>query len=549
MKKNRIMVIGHKNPDTDSICSAISYANLKNKVETGKFKYVPCRAGQVNSETKYVLERFGMELPEYVPDVRTRAEDIEMHKIEGVESGISVKRAWTLMRDLNVSTLSVTQGKKLEGIISVKDIATANMDIYDNTILSKSGTDYGNIIETLGATMVVGSVDDVVEKGKILIAAANPDVLEGFVDEGDIVILGDRYDNQLCAIEMGAGCLVVCVNTTVTATIKKLATERGCKIICTPYDTYTAARLISQSTPIRYFMRSKELVTFKNDAFTDDIMTVMAKVRHRDFPVVDNAGNYKGMISRRSLMDLDKKKLILVDHNEKSQAVDGFDEAEILEIIDHHRIGSIETLSPVYFRNQPVGCTATIVYQMYIENDVEIEPHIAGLLCAAIISDTLMFRSPTCTPADKAAATSLAKKAKIKIPEFAEEMFEAGSNLSEKSPEEIFYQDYKKFTAGELTFGVGQISSMNSSVFEKIKPELVSYIERSYTSQGVNMIYFMLTNILDESTELLVLGFDAETYAEKAFNIKAEGNSLKLKGVVSRKKQLIPKLINAIKSS
>ena len=347
---------------------------------------------------------------------------------------------------------------------------------------------------------------------------------------------------------MGAGCLIICTGSPVTHTITKLAQERGCAIITTPHDTYTAARLINQSTPIRYFMKTKNLITFKTEDFTEEVKQIMGKVRHRDFPVLDNEGKYYGMISRRSLLDLDKKKVILVDHNEKSQAVDGIDNADILEIIDHHRIGSLETMSPVYFRNQPLGCTATIVYLMYGENGVEIEPKIAGLLCAAIISDTLMFRSPTCTAVDKNAAERLAEIAGIDIVSFAEEMFDAGSNLTEKSPEEIFYQDYKKFTADSITFGVGQISSMNSRVFDVIKPKLLSYMEKTFASQGVDMMFFMLTNIVDESTHLIMIGDDAAMYVNKAFKKEVVDNSAILEGVVSRKKQLIPKLMVAMRN-
>jgi len=281
-------------------------------------------------------------------------------------------------------------------------------------------------------------------------------------------------------------------------------------IIKTPFDTYTAARLINQSMPICYFMRQSGLITFNHDDYIDEIKQIMAKKRHRDFPILSKGGKLEGMISRRNLLDGKPKKLILVDHNERSQAVDGIEEAEILEIIDHHRLGSIETMSPIFFRNQPLGCTATIVYQMYRENCVPIEPHIAGLLCSAIISDTLMYRSPTCTLADKEACEDLAKIAGICVEEYAKEMFAAGSNLINKTPEEIFFNDYKNFNAGDTMFGVGQINSMDEKELEGIKGKLISYIEQAYNSQGVSMLFFMLTNILEESTELLYYGSDSK---------------------------------------
>lgn len=540
--KTKVLVIGHKNPDTDSICSAIAYANLKNKLSSDE--YIPRRAGEISDETKFVLERFHAPIPELIVDVGTQAKDIEVRKTEGVNDSISLKKAWTLMKDVNVATLPVTSTGRLEGLISVKDIATANMDIYDNRILATSNTPYSNIIETLDGTLIVGDENKYVTKGKILIAAANPDMLEGYIDEGDIVVLGNRYESQLCAIEMVASCIIVCMGAPISKTIKKLAEEKNCSIISTPHDTYTAARLINQSTPIHYFMRKEGLVTFQVDDFTEEIKGVMAKVRHRDFPVLDVYGKYYGMISRRSLLDVKKKKVILVDHNEKSQAVDGLDGAEILEIIDHHRLGNLETISPVFFRNQPVGCTATIIYQMYQENQIAIEPDIAGLLCSAIITDTLMFRSPTCTAEDQTAAKALAGIAGIDLHVFSTELFNAGSSLKDKSPEEIIHQDFKIFTVNGIRFGVGQNTFMISSELQLVKEKLLAYLQQSHEKYGVDMLFIMLTSIIDESTELLYYGTNAKEVAENAMEITAKGDTILLKGVVSRKKQLIPALMD-----
>lgn len=549
-KENKILILGHKNPDTDSICSAIAYANLKNEIvkkENGTENYVPMRAGQISNETKFVLERFEKDIPDYISDVGIQIRDVEIKKTEGINSDISLKQAWSIMRDTVVSTLPVTnEDNELVGVISVKDIATANMDIYDNKILSKAHTKVKNLLESLEGKLIVGNSDDAITKGKIIVAAGTPDVFEKYVSEGDIVILGNRYDAQLCAIQMNAGCIIICMNSSVSETIKKLAQEHNCIVIVSPHDTYTTARILNQSTPIGYFMKTKDLVTFNLDGFVEEIRPIMAKIRHRNFPIVDSKGKYCGMISRRSLLEPKKKKVILVDHNEKTQAVDGIEQAEILEIIDHHKLGTIETISPVFFRNQPLGCTATIVYQMYNEKGIKIEPKIAGLLCSAIISDTLMYRSPTCTELDKIAAEDLAKIAGIDVKTHADEMFSAGSNLKEKSPEEIFYQDYKKFNAGEVKFGVGQITAMNPKVFEDVKPRLMEYMKKTFESQGVDMILMMLTSIMNESTELIMMGDNAQEYMEEAFNKQVVDNSVLLEGVVSRKKQLIPSIMLAI---
>ena len=548
----KTMVIGHRNPDTDSICSAICYANLKQAV-TGE-EYMPARAGHVNGETQFVLDYFGAEEPQLVEDVRTQVRDIEIRKTKGVADNISLKRAWNIMQENNVVTIpSVREDGTLEGLITVGDITKTYMNIYDSSILSKANTQYSNIIETLEAELIIGSAEAYFDQGKVLIAAANPDLMEFYIEPHDLVILGNRYESQLCAIEMGADCIIVCEGAAVSMTIKKIAQERGCTIIATTYDTYTAARLINQSMPISYFMTREHLITFNSDDYIDEIREVMASKRHRDFPILDKDGYYLGMISRRNLLGAKGKQVILVDHNEKNQAVAGIENAEILEIIDHHRLGTIQTMSPVFFRNQPLGCTATIIYQMYQEAGIKVEPKIAGLLCSAIVSDTLLFRSPTCTPVDEMAARALADIAGIDIEKYAMEMFSAGSNLKDKSDEEIFYQDFKRFTSGKVTIGVGQITSLNGGELDKLKGRMEAFMEKALENNGLDMIFFMLTNILTETTELICEGQGALQLAGKAFHqdielLDEEGLKepvLRLPGVVSRKKQLIPELMLA----
>lgn len=548
----KTMVIGHRNPDTDSICSAICYANLKQAV-TGE-EYVPARAGHVNGETQFVLDYFGAEEPVLVEDVRTQVRDIEIRKTKGVADNISLKRAWNIMQENNVVTIpSVREDGTLEGLITVGDITKTYMNIYDSSILSKANTQYSNIIETLEADLIIGSAEAYFDQGKVLIAAANPDLMEFYIEPHDLVILGNRYESQLCAIEMGADCIIVCEGAGVSMTIKKIAQERGCTIIATTYDTYTAARLINQSMPISYFMTREHLITFNSDDYIDEIREVMASKRHRDFPILDKDGRYLGMISRRNLLGARGKQVILVDHNEKNQAVAGIENAEILEIIDHHRLGTIQTMSPVFFRNQPLGCTATIIYQMYQEAGVKVEPKIAGLLCSAIVSDTLLFRSPTCTAVDEMAARALADIAGIDIEKYAMEMFSAGSNLKDKSDEEIFYQDFKRFTSGKVTIGVGQITSLNGDELDRLKGRMEAFMEKALENNGLDMIFFMLTNILTETTDLICEGQGALQLAGKAFHkdielLEEEGLKepvLCLPGVVSRKKQLIPELMLA----
>ena len=546
--KRKTMVIGHRNPDTDSICSAICYANLKGAI-TGE-TYIPARAGHVNGETQFVLDYFHMEEPKLVEDVRTQVKDIEIRKTQGVADNISLKKAWNIMQENNVVTIpSVRPDGTLEGLITVGDITKTYMNIYDSSILSKANTQYSNIIETLEADVLVGSAEAYFDRGKVLIAAANPDLMEFYIEPHDLVILGNRYESQLCAIEMGADCIIVCEGAGVSMTIKKIAQDRGCTVIATTYDTYTAARLINQSMPISYFMTREHLITFNSDDYTDEIRDVMASKRHRDFPILDKEGRYLGMISRRNLLGARGKQVILVDHNEKSQAVAGIESAEIMEIIDHHRLGTVQTMGPVFFRNQPLGCTATIIYQMYLEAKVEIEPGIAGLLCSAIVSDTLLFRSPTCTPVDEMAARALASIAGLDIEKYAMEMFGAGSDLKDKSDEEIFYQDFKRFNVGKVLIGVGQITSLNDMELDDLKVKMLGFMGKAKENNGLDMVFFMLTNILKESTDLICCGQGAIQLGAKAFHLDMEEEKtepvLNLPGVVSRKKQLIPELMLA----
>lgn len=552
-REKDINVIGHKNPDTDSICSAIAYAWLKNKIEeknNGSRRYVARRAGQISSETSFVLNTFHADVPSYINDVRSQVSDAILDESYPVSADLSLKNAWRILTERHLATLPVVnKRKRLEGLITLGDIAKSFMGVYGSTILSEANTPYKNILETIDGQLLVGNAQDCVTRGKVLIAAANPDLMEDYIAEDDIVILGDRYESQLCAIEMNASCLIICMDAEVSPSILQLAEEKGCAIMKTGYDTFITARLLNQSIPISHFMVRDNLITFRLDDFVEDIKPIMSRQRHRDFPVLDNKDRFIGMLSRHSLIDMDKKKMILVDHNEKSQAVDGISEAELLEIIDHHKLGHVETLQPVNFRNQPVGCTSTIIYRMYLENQIQIPPEIAGLMCSAIISDTLLFRSPTCTPLDRQAATDLAKLAGIDMESYAKDMFNAGSDLKHKSPEEIFYQDFKKFTAGTITFGVGQITSMNQDELNDIKQRMTDYMELAKAHHEVDMIYFMLTNILEESTELLCYGPGAVENAQHAFGKEADGAVVNLTGVVSRKKQLIPKLMEELQQS
>ena len=543
-RKEKIYVIGHKNPDTDSICSAIAYADLRQKV-TGQVHEAK-RAGHVNDETAYVLDRFGVEAPKLLTDVRLQVRDLDIHEMPGLKPNASIRDTWERMRQEQAKTLPIVKDDELVGVVSTGDIAKSYMDVYDSEILSKARTQYRNIVKTLDGTMITGNEHGYFIRGKVAIGASSPNLMEEFIEKDDLVILGDLEEAQACAVNIDASCMVICKDAEVSPKLIQKAKEQSIVIIQTPYDTFTTARLINQSIPVKFYMTSGPLTMFRMNDYVDDIKDIMAKKRFRDFPILDRHGRFKGFISRRRFLGASKKKVILVDHNERSQAVDGIEEAEIIEIIDHHRLGDIETVSPITFRNQPVGCTATIINQMYEENEIEVPREIAGILCGAIISDTLLFRSPTCTPLDERTAKKLAKISDIDLEQMAQEMFNAGSNLKGKSAEDICFQDFKQFTVNDTIFGVGQITSMSKEELAAIRDMMTEHLPKVLEAHNLNMIYFMLTDILAESTELLCVGTGARGIALSAFDLPDNAKSLILKGVVSRKKQLIPVLVETM---
>jgi len=551
MRKRNIWVVGHKHPDTDSICAAIAYADLKNKLAEKEnneaVNFVPARAGEVNAETAYVLSHFGMKAPELISDVGTQIKDIAYKRTEGISSHLSMKKAWEMMKNLNVVTLPVVSDRnKLEGVIVTGDIAMSYMDVYDNSILSTARTQYKNMVETIDGKIVTGNEHGYFVRGKVVVATGSAEITKSVLEQDDLVIVGDNEAVQLVSIECGCSCIIITNGLKISDAVIEKAVKKEVVIISSPYDSYTVARLINQSMPIKFFMTKENIISFELDDYVKEVREATVKVRHRDFPILDENQNYVGMFSRRNLLDTQKKQLILVDHNEKSQAVNNIDEAEILEIVDHHRLGSLETIAPVFFRNQPLGSTSTIIYQIYQEKDVEISADIAGILCAAIVSDTLMFRSPTCTALDVQAAKELAKIADVDIETLAHNMFEAGSNFDNKTEDEILNQDFKIFYSGDIAFGVAQVSAMGQTELDKVRARVEKRLVSMCGEKKIQMLYVMLTDIMDETTTLIYYGDNAETIAKEAFKVSPSQGAFVLHGVVSRKKQFIPALMKAM---
>ena len=542
-----VKIIGHRNPDTDSICAAISYSRLKNAIDPNR-SYKPCRAGQLNRETSFVLERFGAELPQLYTDVSPQMRDVDIRLAPGVDGNMSLRQAWERMRDQTLGTLCVVdEENNLQGLITVQDVATANMDGLDPAILAQAETSYENVIETINGTVLVGDPKGRKVEGRIIVGAGSSEVMERAIRKGDVVIVSNRSESQLTAIEMEAGCLVVGLDSKVSKTIRMLAEENNCLIISTPLNTYATGQIISQAAPIRYYMLKDNLMTFNLNTPVEQATKIMGSVRHRYFPVLGDDGKYLGVVSRRNLLNLHKKQLILVDHNEKTQAAEGLEEAEVLEIIDHHRIGSLETDNPVYFRNMPVGCTCTIVYQMYQENGVEPDAQTAGLMLSAILSDTLMFRSPTCTPLDERTARKLAEIAGVDLETYADEMFEHGGDISGETAEQIFGTDYKVFNSGRFHFGVGQGSYMSEKNRKAAEALVGPYLETAREKQGLDFVFYLFTDVRSASSDLLMAGKNADTVIAHAFQTEVTDNGAVLPGVLSRKKQFVPALIDTLK--
>ncbi|MFC2376573.1 MAG: putative manganese-dependent inorganic diphosphatase [Lancefieldella sp.] len=540
----KVNVIGHLNPDTDSICAAISYAYLKNKIDSPI--YEARRAGTLNRETAFVLKHFGFEEPQLITTVTPQIKDAEIQKQPKVDGDMSLFDAWNLMQDVKLDTLVVTDSTEhLEGLIAVKDIANANMGLMESKMLSETHTSYKNILSTLGGTMLVGDPSGFVSQGGIRVGTCSVSMTE-IIEAGDIVVVAGNHENQLLAIKQGASCLIVSCDGEVDDDVIEAAKQVGCVIITTPRDTFEVARLLTMAVPVKSKMLTSNILKFSVNTSIDDARKAMAKSRHRFFPVLNENGTYAGLISSPGLLKVRKKHVILVDHNERTQAVNGLDQAEIMEIVDHHRIGSVETTNPITFRNVPVGCTCTILFGLYREYGVEIPKNIAGLMLSAILSDTLAFRSPTCTPTDVAAGKALAEICGEDIEKYSEQMFDAGADLTGRTAEEVFHGDYKIFSRGNAKFGVGQGSFMTENSRKAAEALVGPFLKTAAESEELPMVFYMFTDVKSQVTEMLYYGAGAQEVLERAFNVTPDNGIAVLPGIVSRKKQVVPSLMSAL---
>lgn len=543
--KDVVFVSGHKNPDSDSICSAIAYADFLFKI--GRYNAVPVRIGEINKETEYILKRFHVEIPVLLKTVKQTVEDLDYDKVTVFSKELTLKTAWSLMKQQNLKSAPVLDDhSQLLGLLSTSNIIEGYMDDWDSFILKEANTPIENVIDTLDASILYLDKQLKTIKGEVHIAAMTAQEALKRIKENDVVIVGGDRDEAISHfINRKVSLIILAGSMTISEELLKQCIDAHTSVISTPYNTFMTSQQIIQSIPVEHVMQKGGLVTFSTDDTVDYVKEVMSETRYRSYPVLDFTGRVVGSISRFQVLNGMKKKVIQVDHNERSQSIDGIEEAEILEIIDHHRVADIQTIGPVLFRAEPVGCTATIVAKCYKEHGVEIPKDMAGLMLGAIISDTLLFKSPTCTPTDTKIAKELAAIAEVDIKEFGMSMFKAGTSLVGKTVEEIFNQDYKKFNFGDLSVGVAQVNTMDIEGFAPYKADMLEYMNKVAIDNHMEFTMLLLTDVINATSEVFVAG-PRPDYVATAFNVELVDQQASLPGVISRKKQVVPVITEAL---
>ena len=540
-----VFVTGHKNPDTDSICSALAYANYLFTI--GRYNAVAVRLGEINKETEYVLNRFGVEVPALLETIRPKVEDLEYDRVTVFSKELTLKTAWALMKQQHLKSAPVLDDhNQLLGLLSTSNIIEGYMDDWDSNLLKNAKTPIENVVDTLDARVLYLNKNYKTINGEIHIAAMNGIEALKRVNAGDIVIVGGDKERAIKrAIECEVALVVLTGGLTIDKELLEQCTQNKVSVISTSYNTFMTAQQIIQAIPVEYVMQKGDIITLSTDDTLDYIKEIMTQTRYRSYPVVDFMGKVVGSLSRFQVLGGMKKKVVQVDHNERSQSIDGIEEAEVVEIIDHHRVADIQTLGPVMFRAEPVGCTATIVAKCYKEAGLVIPKDMAGIMLGAIISDTLLFKSPTCTPTDVKIARELAEIAEVDIKEFGMDMFKAGTSLADKTVEEIFNQDYKKFGFDDQCVGVAQVNTMDIDGFKEYKKDMLAYMKQVVRDNDMEFAALLLTDVINATSEVLVVGPNTECF-EKAFNVKLVDNQASLPGIISRKKQVLPVITEAL---
>lgn len=544
--RETVYITGHKKPDTDSVMSAIAYADLKNRL--GEYEAIPIRLGKLSQESRFVLDYFGVKPPEIKETMKLTVGDLSYDKGNIIDPSIPIRKAWDTFQKGAINSLSVVDNDgEIVGIASLSNITKSYMDVWDDKILGRANTPIDNIIDVLAGKIIYLADSEATFPGKMTVFAmgGEEEDLEDVFCEGDIVIAGNRTDYYDYLLRQKISLLILTNGASLGEDMIDLAKENKVTVISTEYNSFMTSRLLPLTIPVSQVMTTDNLIYFKTDDTLDVVREAMAKSRFRSYPVVDATKKVVGSISRYHLISSNKKKLILVDHNERNQSIDDIEEAEIVEIIDHHRVANILTTSPVFFRAEPVGSTATIISEMYLESGIRPSKEIAGILCAAIISDTLLFRSPTTTSTDKRILDRMSKIAGINPEEFADKMFRAGTSLKGKSAKDLIEGDIKTFTIGEANVRVGQVFTMNPEELVPIMDDLKELMTAKIKERGEDTFVLVLTDIFNQRSELLVVGDYYDDIQEEFGELTANG-TINAEGVLSRKKQVIPKLTAAI---
>ena len=547
MSDQNIYVIGHRNPDTDSICAALAYARLKQL--TGNTNVLAARAGEINLQTEFVLNTFGIDLPLYLPDVKVRVKDVMTSESLSVHMERSVGDVLDFMNSYDLLMVPVTdRDGQYRGAITLQDLARFYARHADAATSNRLVASLTGITKAIQGNSLFLFDENETRTGRIVVGAMETEgfrqVMEYYSEEGCVVIVGDRKEIQKYSIESHARCLIVTGGFLPDKAILDMAQKNKVSVISSPYDTATTVRLMHLSTP------AKEV--FSTDFYSvspyDLLLDVKVKMRDSDLrgcPVVETGGRLTGILTRRDMLRDFRKKVILVDHNEASQAIPGIEEAEVIEVLDHHRIGSFQTLHPILFVVEPVGCTNTLVAELYLKNGVEPEPPYAGIMLSAILSDTVIMKSPTTTERDRKVAAYLAGIAGMDIQKLGEDMFNASSDLLKKTPEEIIKTDYKVYEVGKEKIGIGQIEIIEMLTFEKIRESLLASLNKILHEDRLTLACLLVSDIIYENSLLLFAG-DSGIVTRIGYPIVTP-NLAELKGVLSRKKQLVPRILSVLK--
>ncbi|ADZ82815.1 putative manganese-dependent inorganic diphosphatase [Cellulosilyticum sp. ST5] len=534
----KIYIFGHKNPDTDSICACISYAHLKRALGNQNVEAV--RLGKISKETQFALDYFGVKAPRLLENIKPQVSDMNFYNVPSVYVVDSVKKAWDVMTENGRQMIPVLyHDHKLAGVISVSDIAKTYIGLTDGCVLKNHKTPFINVASVLDGKVITGSYPHAYVLGDVYTTASIDD--HTVLADTDIIITGPSSDRIQKALNSGAGAVII-TDQNMDNLKLELPPNLSCAVICTPYSFFKTIKMVSQSISVKNILKKDDITYFETDDYLDEVKQVMLNTSYRHFPILDQEGLVKGLISKRHLLDIQKKKVILVDHNERSQSADGIEQAEILEIIDHHRIANIDTGNPLFLRAEPVGCTNTIIGKMFEEKNIMPPKEIAGIMLSAILSDTLIFKSPTCTPDDVRIAKRLAEIAEVDLYAYGAELLAAGTSLEGTSPAELLNIDRKAFTVGKYNISVAQVNTGDFKSLFKIKDQILEEMHHLEEKENLDLCLLMVTDIVVGGTELMVTGRE-KRLAEALFGLDPTDDSIFLKDVFSRKKQIVPKLM------